>query len=97
MDIIKIKAPETPKKRGRPPKSLLRKFANPSKLDALASLYEHIAERCQRNGRAKFYGKKNKLIDALAKKYKVDENALVSKIERTKVNRSVLAKQKKKK
>lgn len=78
MDLHDIQAPEERRKQGRPYVSVLKKWANPTMMDCLKSLYERIAER-HRKYNSSIYRKKDKIIEKIANKYlksKTDEERL---------------------
>ncbi len=87
MDISQIKTAKN--KRGRPYLNILRKWADPTKMDCLTGLYEKIAERkLKYKGGMLRYGKKDEIIDSIAKKYGVYADQLRVHVNRTKKPRT---------
>ncbi len=68
VDLLELKLPEDKKKQGRPNVGVFEKWANPTMMDCLKTLYERIAER-SRKYNISLYGRKNKVIEKIADKY----------------------------
>lgn len=84
MDLSKIRENIQSIKRGRPYLNLIKKYANPSKIESLKSIYNRISERSFRIGNKSMYKKKDHTIEMICEKYKFSSKALSCYINRSK-------------